>query len=644
MTRRARVFLALAFAGVLGWVVIRAGLSERRSVVPEESLTPELLDPGDALAAGQGLPTGERSSIALEAAEVAAEASATSDPSGIESGLRVYGRIVDAQSGLPLKGVRVWLRGRREEISDLLEIGKFVTGPDGRYEFNPTGPFANFFVGTRRAGYADSAELLFIREASELEWNGELDAGLVAQLLAFDPIDGRPVSGAVVRWSSLWDPLGVAGADGRIAARLNRERKISVEVEAEGFLQTQWNLPLAEFDPDRVYRIPLAPCAWVEGRIYAGEASVAGATVDTDRKRRELPKDAAVRIAAESEPGSFRWRTPQPFGVQTDREGRYRIALLPHREPYWIEVQADGFGKAQSPPFEAPFAGNVALVNLELREEARLFGMIRRNGKVLNARVSVSSETQSFYCQADEDGSYSIGGLPAGSYVVSLTTYPAVLPNPVEPVELWLEAGERRQLDIEWEEEITTISGTVRSPIEGLSFGHTHVRCWPTAEGEISDIGSSASIRADGTFEIRVPPAVPLGDLLTLAVDHSQLGTGRVKGVEAGAKDVELVLEPPPFVRLSVIDPETGAALSAHDLEGVYWRADPEAKSRRLPAMQDPWGEQVLFLPVPEDDRNSPGEISLAERGYAPVVFEGVLPINGAIPGPILEVVLQPVE
>ena len=192
------------------------------------------------------------------------------------------------------------MRGRREEISDLLEIGKFVTGPDGRYEFNPTGPFANFFVGTRRAGYADSAELLFIREASELEWNGELDAGLVAQLLAFDPIDGRPVSGAVVRWSSLWDPLGVAGADGRIAARLNRERNISVEVEAEGFLQTQWNLPLAEFDPDRVYRIPLAPCAWVEGRIYAGEASVAGATVDTDRKRRELPKDAAVRIAAES--------------------------------------------------------------------------------------------------------------------------------------------------------------------------------------------------------------------------------------------------------------------------------------------------------------------------------------------------------
>lgn len=91
------------------------------------------------------------------------------------------------------------MRGRREKLSDLLELGDLFTGPDSRYEFNLTAPFASFILGTRRAGYVDSGDLLFVQESSEVEWNGELDAGLVVQLFAFDPIDGRPVPGAVVR-------------------------------------------------------------------------------------------------------------------------------------------------------------------------------------------------------------------------------------------------------------------------------------------------------------------------------------------------------------------------------------------------------------------------------------------------------------
>ena len=640
MTRRTYFSIALVMAGVLGWAVIWTKSAERPSPAPELSSKLDSFLTGEALGAIEVLPRGERSSAAPEPDAPAAEVDVASDAHGIDSQVRIYGQIVDAQTGLALEGVRVRLRGRRKMRSNLLELGDLFTGQDGRYEFNLTEPFTTFNVGTRRAGYVDSGDLLFVQDSSELEWNGELDAGLVVEVLAFDPFEGRPMPGAVVRRSGAWDSLGVTGADGRFAARLNRHRDISLEVEVEGFLQTRWKLPLAEFDPDQVYRMPLAPCAWVEGRLYSGAAPVAGAEVDTDWMQRELPEDAAVRVAAESEPGDFRWRTPQPYGVQTDHDGRYRIALLPHPEPYRIEVQADGFGKAQSPPFPAPVAGDLVQVDLELAEQARLFGTIRRNGQAVNARVSVKSETWSFDSGADEMGSYSIEGLPPGLFTVRLQTYPSNLPNPVQPLEIWLESGEQRLLDFEWEEEITTISGTVRSRIDGFSFGHDHVRGWPMEKDP--EQATYGAIENDGTFELRVPP----GELFTLAVEAARLGTGRIEGVEAGAQNVEIVLDPPPFVRLSIIDPETGTALSAREVEWISWQANPEAEVDRRYAVQDPWMEKVLFLPIAEEDRNSSGKISfdLAERGYAPVVLDDVLPTNGANPGPILEVVLQPAE
>ena len=352
----------------------------------------------------------------------------------VQRAKKLIGRVVDAESGDPIPGVKVGLTRPGEN-----SITTATTGPEGRYQFlslaGQARPWLMEIPPTHRRIIPGLPDALTVPEAEfvveiptvELPRSGPPRIGLARDE------EGRPVKGASVevRWTHQEsDGLGYfsestvkTDADGRFEVRGPLPGDPAEMTAKSGDLSTD-GLTSATTDPETPLILTLHPMTSVavDGQVVDPAGTpIPGASI-------------LVHDHEEPEPGQVRGLGMVDFRdgatLRTDEDGRYRLPpeLPRSQRTYRVEASADGFLPAET-VYIAPGAGEtLEMPTLTLRPAS---GLREVSGLVVDDSGSPIADARVFQSgdgptrtetRTDGEGRFRLGGIyndPAPIFAVA---------------------------------------------------------------------------------------------------------------------------------------------------------------------------------------------------------------------------------
>ncbi len=339
--------------------------------------------------------------------------------------IRLYGRLVDAESGSPLLGDVTIENGETE-------LRWVETDSAGQFQLSG-GSWERVFASARARGYART---MF---AVTKEYDSPVDP-LIVELFRAATLEaivrdraGVPIPGAQVTLStesyrlqqsssSMLDFYfdknpswrGKTDSDGRATIPdLLPRAPLRVSAQAKGYPRRDEAEPI-ELEPGELRRIEL---------VLGAGATITGSLVD--ERGTPIGNRAMWRMVAEMpEPGMFEDYAKPAQKAKTDVEGRFRFEAVP-MGTWWIGPAPN----TQGPPDDVPPAAQVVVVIDEL-SEMEIVVRVQR-GLFLSGRVFDPSglPAKDLYVsafrgitvadsQTNDDGEFSIGPLVAGNWTL----------------------------------------------------------------------------------------------------------------------------------------------------------------------------------------------------------------------------------
>ncbi len=336
----------------------------------------------------------------------------------MESGFSVAGRVVDAEDGRPVAGVRVTARPRgprgfseaRETVSggngEFLLDGLPEGGVDLRFDPESGGKVGGYGAKTVRGVAAGTSGL-----------EVALPRGLAIAGRVVDE-EGRAIASALVIHA-----VG-RGDDGEILfATVTREGSVDGSFLVGGLLPGTYSLTVSS-SPDYLSATERGLRSGTEGVVVVLRRTgrISGRVVDGDG----LPVGSGVPVAAD-----FRGAGKEVAGAhgrtETGADGSFSIGML---GPYRFRLTAGGGNRCDFLPSAHPGDVAVGTTDVEIRAArgASLSGMLRDAAGAAVRGVAVRARTGEFveawlvsdWQEVDDDGAFHLRGLPPGTVTLEV--------------------------------------------------------------------------------------------------------------------------------------------------------------------------------------------------------------------------------
>ncbi|HEX6811417.1 MAG TPA: sigma-70 family RNA polymerase sigma factor [Planctomycetota bacterium] len=464
------------------------------------------------------------------------------------------GVVREKETGLPLGGARVGVyvfgAGRYQELAST------ETAPDGSFRFGDLPP-GEMVVAAQPQDLC-LASVRVMLEASRVQFvelsvaRGRTMSGRVTEAETGAAIEGAEISDV---WN--FDRTVRTTADGEYELHglgwagdvftYNR-----VFVRAQGFARQVQRVP-AEADAPRI-DFELVRGGAVRGRFVDGTG---------------LPVSAIYAAAAAEWPGSpdCDW-----LPITVAHDGRFEVGQLDPRPLYQIHARGDGFGsRVYALPRRAAEGTTVDLGDIVLQPatlfEARVVDGEGRplagaavtwrghNGDALEYRkrvglphagVQVLHSFTTRRTSTASDGTFGFAGLAAGSYTLSVQ--PAGVSWTADSGPYTLRDGEVRSEQVVIDFGLS-ITGRVRGADLAAMPANAQFRLRARSGAGSSQV---AQVNADGTF--RFDRLARGGHVLSASRPPAGFALVPVRGVAAGASDIELRLQPAAVIEGKLVD------------------------------------------------------------------------------------------
>jgi len=539
---------------------------------------PFLLPGGRLLLSGPG--------VASEA--MAVDAAAPAVAPRLRAAVGAQGRVVDG-NGAGVAGVPVWSweipgvtgyprRSRAAWRPDLLMrplLPLAVSGPDGRFGASGLAPGLQRFTAIKAGLPPADSDPVDAAPGAVVPVTLTLAQGAWLSLLVRDP-GGVPIAGATVRawpvpaWQRdqgafsrrmagrMVEPAAEVASDGEGRVRLAplATGAVALELKAPGYVRRTLDATVAREGTDLGVQV-LEPGVEVLGRVVDEAGNGVG---ELDVLEEDMPGIAFGEPVAKSDAGGQFTIPDQPHG------GELRLMA---RGEGWVPVAT----VAVAVPPEAP-------LELRVRRARKLAGRVvdERDGEpVAGARVWVSKEVRRASGmsmasvgggESGEDGTFEVGDLGAGGYVVGVQAagfaraeVEVTLPEDEAPRPVTVVLRRGLAIAGRVEESNGTPAAGVYVELEPAS------RSQGSAGGRISRDAERTDPEGAFRFDGLEPGQYQLG-----AGDDEGAGASEV--VEAGAAEpVVLRLQPPGSLLCRVVDgdgaPVAGADLRVYPMGGA---------------------------------------------------------------------------
>lgn len=222
-------------------------------------------------------------------------------------------------------------------------------------------------------------------------------------------------------------------------------------------------------------------------------------------------EDAEVEATVlQLEPDDRDFTTKTCVSACTDEKGRFEIAGLPRGGRAYLKTKADGYQPAYVPPRQCETLTNETIV---LLPATSITGTVTCDGHPVEGVVVVSmasppTEGGVGFALTDEDGVYTIGNLPPGTYMVYIThlmpTAPRIDKTAVARSGVVCAAGAPATgIDLELIDG-ATIRGTLRDKATRERVAHGRIKAY-VADGTWERGIWEAVTSKDGVFILRLP-------------------------------------------------------------------------------------------------------------------------------------------
>jgi len=323
----------------------------------------------------------------------------------------VTGRIIDAETRLPLQGVTVNLNDAFSAVTD--NLGEFIIS-------NPTAPNSYEFSASLN-GYSTLVSSFNLVGRQQLDL-GELvlsrvpDVNLTASIIGTvsNIENGNPLSGALV--NVLGSSVGtITGADGQYQIVLDSILSGTIQVSADGFINNQADVNVG-LGQTLVFSPNLVPVSSVLSTLSG---------VITDQETAQPLGGVMVTLIS----------SEQSITVETSVDGAYQIPDLIPNTTATISASLDGYQQS-SATLDLPERGQVTFSpSLVLEgstsnenDNASIFGSVvdGDTGQPLaNAQVDVrvvGNSNSSLALLTDDQGGFLFEGLPEGEeFLIQIT-------------------------------------------------------------------------------------------------------------------------------------------------------------------------------------------------------------------------------
>lgn len=407
--------------GIRGWAVTdRAGQAEFAE--PE---------PGEGTLASTHPALGRASArVTLPRADRLAE------PLVLESGPAVYGR-VSFPDGTPAAGAEVFYRSYVREYRESWTCGTVQADEAGRYLLHQLheGHLALTVLYNNRRRLVEEFDLVAGQGPVERDLvlrNGWVVPGRVADK------SGRPIEGAKIvvyrqEVQGTWqepEAARVSGASGEFVLTMHVAGKYFAKATHEKYCPALvTDLVFSEEVTSATINMVMERAHAIEGMVVDPDtlpipgAEVAWSPFTSDRR-------LYSPFARENQP-----ELPRPV-AESDREGRFRLWPVPHRDIYNLSAQAAGYNYAAiSVPAGIPRAANVRIV-LEPLPRRALVGTVRLAssgspyaGATVEARLLHDSAPPK-QTITDQRGSYRFEGLLRQYYSITASAPGGLIAGP----------------------------------------------------------------------------------------------------------------------------------------------------------------------------------------------------------------------
>ncbi|MSR62460.1 MAG: sigma-70 family RNA polymerase sigma factor [Planctomycetes bacterium] len=443
------------------------------------------------------------------------------------------GTVRDATSGQPIRDA--WL-----------SLGDSLVHSDerGHWSFPAAHVGAPLSLRVRHPRYLARDEGLYLSRAEPRTLDLALDAGRALVLELVERDGGAPLANVATADGFTSD------AHGRIELTVTAGQSLELDLTADDLCPASWRWLVPDVAELPAVRLPLVRRAWIEGRVHDGSGNGL-ARVGVYVNAEEHTNSGTHAALPPPSVGKLEFSEALNSGnTRTDADGRFRIAVVPAETPYVLEASREDLGSVERAGLLLTSSTVRLELDLVLGAGAFVRGRVLENGvPYLWANVSCYDSSGEFAGRAviRADGSYQLGGLPAGEAELFLEEDDGER----FATRLHLEAGQRYEHDFRWETELLPITGRVLDSA-GNTLAGAFVQAFPS--GERAGRSAWASSDAEGSFALRVPPG---RSYVVEAQEDRHSRWSPPLTVEPGAHDLELVLPDLGVLRLALLDADT---------------------------------------------------------------------------------------
>lgn len=436
----------------------------------------------------------------------------------------------------------------------------------------------------------------------------------------FDAETGAPIEGAdvfdiqmVVSHPAKMarQPCATTDREGHFSIDPAETGALSLTVSAPGYCDSTWycDAQVAPASP----QIPMQKLGWIEGHV-AGERGedLAGARIRVVDQGRHLP---GIELSANLKEtcglrGQASYVTSSPRG-ESDEAGRFRIGVVPGKDTYLVRVSHEDYAESSRSGVSVPSPLTPAWVDIALGRAAVIRGRVTYNGQPWSGRLLWRSGSDVGVENTGEDGEFEMTHVVPGEVILQVQDRMGTMRHEESVV---VSAGQEFEHDIDWREELATISGHVRSvsgtPLEGLLvLVSRYAPEGYRSEREITD--------ADGRFSA----TVEAGHAYTVRATRGPVER-EMAGIPTGTDGLEFVMPEIARLQLRLVDAGTGGSIRLSRVQtGAFaWREAGADHFDHIRPELDDEGNAELDLPVGDVDLS----IYMTALGYAPAEVRDV--------------------
>lgn len=514
--------------------------------------------------------------------------------------LLIRGRVVSAESSLPVAKARV----------DSGEVTA-LTGANGEFTIPYEAVHTELAVRVHHEEFVPAVLRVTPDDFVEQTLVIALQEGEVLRAQVVDCQTGRPVAEAELLVAG--ERYGAVSSDGELQVRVVRGSLLEGVVVAEGYCPLAWAWDVTTV-PSRPRTLAMVPRATLEGSVLDSQGTPLGAcevsAVPEMGTAREYLRQLPASLMEGRVPGDLQY-AEWSAKTATNESGLYVLGVPPLGSHYTVSAALFGYRSSDREGVQLDEPGSRQRIDFVLSLGAVVRVTVSRNGEPWDGFVRVQGEDGLQRQARVRAGECVLGDLAPGltRFSVHRQGAEAVLAK----TEIQVSPGEEYRVDLSFHVDEMTISGRVlRSGGEVVSGARVR------ADSETFS-GPSTRTSSDGTYEIPVPPG-------TYRVSA---GIGRLWGargsIAAGSQGVEIVLPPEGTLTLVLADASSGALLESERSQFVSWAPSGDPRLRPLTARLDK-GRVELRLPPGYVDL----EIDLAGDGYVPVFLDGVAIPDGS--------------